>query len=100
MHVKPLSDHIIVLQRKAEEETLASGLVIPEAVKETPQEGEVLAVGPGYYNEYHDKTIPLSVNVGDTVYFSKYGGAKVEVEGEEVLFMTERDLLAVKSKGE
>jgi chaperonin GroES len=78
-----------------EEQTTASGLVIPDTAKEKPQEGEVLAVGPGRFDDEGEKRIPLDVKVGDTVLYSKYGGTEVKYSGEEFLILSARDVLAV-----
>jgi chaperonin GroES len=93
--LNPLEDRIVV-KPSEEEETTASGLVIPDTAKEKPQEGEVIAVGPGRFEE--GNRIPLDVKVGDKVIYSKYGGTEVKVEGEEYLILSARDVLAVISK--
>jgi chaperonin GroES len=80
------------------EQTTASGLVIPDTAKEKPQEGEVLAVGPGRFDDDGEKRIPLDVKVGDTVLYSKYGGTEVKYSGEEYLILSARDVLAVIEK--
>jgi chaperonin GroES len=95
--IKPLEDRIVVKALEAEQ-TTASGLVIPDTAKEKPQEGEVLAVGPGRYNENGAERIPLDVNVGDKVIYSKYGGTEVSVGGEDYLILSARDVLAVIDK--
>ncbi|HWL96258.1 MAG TPA: co-chaperone GroES [Nocardioidaceae bacterium] len=95
--IKPLEDRIVVRTLEAEQ-TTASGLVIPDTAKEKPQEGEVLAVGPGRFNDEGDQRIPLDVSVGDKVIYSKYGGTEVSVEGEDYLILSARDVLAVISK--
>ena len=77
------------------EQTTASGLVIPDTAKEKPQEGEVIAVGPGRFDDEGEKRIPLDVSVGDTVLYSKYGGTEVKYSGEEFLILSARDVLAV-----
>ncbi|EWT00032.1 molecular chaperone GroES [Intrasporangium oryzae NRRL B-24470] len=92
--IKPLEDRIVVKSLEAEK-TTASGLVIPDTAKEKPQEGEVLAVGPGRWNEDGDERVPLDVKVGDKVIFSKYGGTEVKYGGEEFLILSARDVLAV-----
>jgi chaperonin GroES len=92
MSIQPLEDRIVVRPAEAEEKT-ASGLVIPDSAKEKPQQGEVLAVGPGRRSETGD-LIPLDINVGDTVVYSKYGGTEITVEGEDVLILAGRDILA------
>ena len=94
--IKPLEDRIVVKPLDAEQ-TTASGLVIPDTAKEKPQEGEVLAVGPGRYDDEGEKRIPLDVQVGDTVLYSKYGGTEVKYSGDEFLILSARDVLAVVS---
>lgn len=91
--IKPLVDRIVVKQLEAEQ-TTASGLVIPGAAKEKPQEGEVVAVGPGRVDDNGNR-IAVDVNVGDTVIFSKFGGTEVKYLGEEYLILELRDVLAV-----
>ncbi|HEY6795435.1 MAG TPA: co-chaperone GroES [Kineosporiaceae bacterium] len=93
--IKPLEDRIVVKPLDAEQ-TTASGLVIPDTAKEKPQEGEVLAVGPGRFEE--GQRLPLDVKVGDTVLYSKYGGTEVKYSGEEYLILSARDVLAVIEK--
>ncbi len=93
MNLKPLDDRIVVRPSEAEEKT-ASGLVIPDTAKEKPQQGEVLAVGPGRRAENSGELIPLDVTVGDTVVYSKYGGTEIAVDGEDLLILTSRDVLA------
>ncbi len=92
--IKPLEDRIVVKPLDAEQ-TTASGLVIPDTAKEKPQEGEVIAVGPGRFDDEGEKRIPLDVSVGDTVLYSKYGGTEVKYSGEEYLILSARDVLAV-----
>jgi chaperonin GroES len=96
-NLKPLEDRIIVKANDADQ-TTASGLVIPDTAKEKPQEGTVVAVGPGRFNEDGDERIPLDITVGDKVIYSKYGGTEVKVEGEEYLILSGRDVLAVVAK--
>ncbi|WP_068401319.1 co-chaperone GroES [Kribbia dieselivorans] len=91
--IKPLEDRIVVKLVEAEQ-TTASGLVIPDTAKEKPQEGEVLAVGPGRFGEEGDR-IPMDISVGDRVIYSKYGGTEVKVGGEEYLILSARDVLAI-----
>jgi chaperonin GroES len=95
--IKPLEDRIVVKPLDAEQ-TTASGLVIPDTAKEKPQEGEVLAVGPGRVSDEGEKRIPLDVKVGDTVLYSKYGGTEVKYGGEEYLILSARDVLAIIEK--
>ncbi len=95
--IKPLEDRIVVKPLDAEQVT-SSGLVIPDTAKEKPQEGQVLAVGPGRFDDEGEKRIPLDVQVGDTVLYSKYGGTEVKYGGEEFLILSARDVLAVIEK--
>jgi chaperonin GroES len=97
MNLKPLDDRIVVKANEAEERT-ASGLVIPDTAKEKPQQGTVLAVGPGRRAESTGELIPLDVKVGDTVVYSKYGGTEITVSGEDLLILTSRDVLAIVEK--
>ena len=93
--LQPLEDRVVVKPLE-EEETTASGLVIPDTAKERPQEGQVVAVGPGRFED--GQRIPMDVKVGDKVIYSKYGGTEVKIEGEEYLILSARDVLAVTSK--
>ena len=93
-NIKPLEDKIVVQASEAET-TTASGIVIPDTAKEKPQEGKVLAVGEGRWDDEGKKRIPLDVKVGDTVLYSKYGGTEVKYNGEEYLILSARDVLAV-----
>jgi chaperonin GroES len=93
MKLKPLGDRLIV-RAVEEEETTASGLVLPDTAKEKPQKGEVLAVGDGNWDEDGEKRIPLDVSAGDIVLYSKYGGTEVKVDGEDLLVLRESDVLA------
>jgi chaperonin GroES len=95
--LKPLEDRIVVKPLEAEQ-TTASGLVIPDTAKEKPQEGEVLAVGPGRFDESGAKRVPVDVKVGDVVLYSKYGGTEVKYSGEEYLVLSARDVLAIIEK--
>ena len=95
--LKPLEDRIVVHANEGDEMT-SSGLVIPDTAKEKPQEGTVVAVGEGRWDDDGEKRIPIDVKVGDTVIYSKYGGTEVKVEGEEYLILSARDVLAVISK--
>ncbi len=90
--IKPLEDRIVVQAVEAET-TTASGLVIPDTAKEKPQEGTVLAVGPGRFED--GSRVPLDVKIGDKVLYSKYGGTEVKYAGEEYLVLSARDVLAV-----
>ena len=93
--IKPLEDRLVIKVVEAEQ-TTASGLVIPDTAKEKPQEGEVLAVGPGRVDDNGNR-VPLDVNVGDKIIFSKYGGTEVKYDGDELLILSARDVLAVVS---
>ena len=97
MNLKPLDDRIVVRPNEAETQT-ASGLVIPDTAKEKPQEGTVVAVGPGRWDEDGEKRIPLDVSEGDVVIYSKYGGTEIKYNGEEYLILSARDVLAVVNK--
>jgi chaperonin GroES len=94
MNLQPLDDRIVV-QPGESEETTASGLVIPDTAKEKPQQGEVLAVGPGKRSEQTGQIIPMDVKVGDTVVYSKYGGTEITSEGQDLLILNARDVLAI-----
>ena len=91
--IKPLEDRIVIKSLEAEQ-TTASGLVIPDTAKEKPQEGEVLAVGPGRIDDKGNR-VPLDVNVGDRVIYSKYGGTEIKHGGQEFLLLSARDVLAI-----
>ncbi|MGC8626535.1 MAG: co-chaperone GroES [Acidimicrobiales bacterium] len=93
MILQPLDDRIVVRPNEAEERT-ATGLVIPDTAKEKPQQGEVLAVGPGRRAESTGELVPMDIEVGDTVLYSKYGGTEVTVDGEDLLVLNSRDVLA------
>ena len=97
MNLQPLDDRIVVRPSEAEQ-TTASGLVIPDTAKEKPQQGEVLAVGPGRRSDTTGEVIPLDVKVGDTVVYSKYGGTEISEAGEDLLILNGRDVLAKVSK--
>ena len=97
MNLQPLDDRIVVRPSEAEQ-TTASGLVIPDTAKEKPQQGEVLAVGPGRRSDTTGEVIPLDVKVGDTVVYSKYGGTEITEGGEDLLILNGRDVLAKVSK--
>lgn len=97
VNIKPLEDKILVQANEAET-TTASGLVIPDTAKEKPQEGTVVAVGPGRWDDEGEKRIPLDVSEGDTVIYSKYGGTEIKYNGEEYLILSARDVLAVVNK--
>jgi chaperonin GroES len=94
MNLQPLEDRIVVRPGEGEE-TTASGLVIPDTAKEKPQQGEVLAVGPGKRSESSGELIPMDVSAGDTVVYSKYGGTEISAGGEDLLILSARDVLAI-----
>jgi chaperonin GroES len=94
--LKPLEDRVVVKASEAEQ-TTASGLVIPDTAKEKPQEGTVIAVGPGRISDQGER-IPLDVKEGDVVVYSKYGGTEFKVSGEEYLILSARDILAILEK--
>ncbi|WP_395725330.1 co-chaperone GroES [Nakamurella sp.] len=96
VNIQPLEDKILVEANEAET-TTASGIVIPDTAKEKPQEGTVLAVGPGRYDD-SGKRIPIDVAEGDVVIYSKYGGTEVKYAGKEYLLLSARDVLAKVSK--
>ena len=96
VNIKPLEDRIVVKALEAEQ-TTASGLVIPDTAKEKPQEGEVLAIGPGRVDD-NGVRVPLDVQVGDKVIYSKYGGTEIKYGGEEYLVLSARDVLAIVEK--
>jgi chaperonin GroES len=93
MNLKPLGDRLIV-KAIDEEETTASGLVLPDTAKEKPQKGKVVAAGDGAWDEDGEKRIPLDVAEGDEVLYSKYGGTEIKVDGDELLVLRESDVLA------
>ena len=93
MKLQPLEDRIVVRANESEA-TTASGLVIPDTAKEKPQQGEVLAVGPGRRAETSGELVPLDIAVGDTVVYSKYGGTEITIDGEDLLILAGRDVLA------
>jgi chaperonin GroES len=99
MNLVPLEDRIVVRPGESEE-TTASGLVIPDTAKEKPQQGEVLAVGPGRRSDTTGEVIPLDVAVGDTVVYDEYGGTEITVDGEDLLILSGRDVLVkIAAKG-
>ena len=93
MNIRPLHDRIIV-ERLEEETTTAAGIIIPDSAKETPQQGNVIAVGKGKVTE-DGKVLPLDVKVGDKVLFGKYAGTDIKLDGKEYLMMREDDILGV-----
>ncbi len=94
MNLKPLDDRIVVKPNEAETQT-ASGLVIPDTAKEKPQQGKVLAVGPGKRAETSGEVIPVGIDVGETLLYSKYGGTEITMNGDDVLVLNARDVLAI-----
>jgi chaperonin GroES len=93
MELKPLGDRIVVKPQEETESRTAAGLVIPDTAKEKPQLGTVLAVGPGEFKD--GARVPVDVKVGDVVFYSKYGGTEVKHDGEDLLVLSSRDVLAV-----
>jgi chaperonin GroES len=93
MSLQPLEDRIVVKPSDAEQ-TTASGLVLPDSAQEKPQQGTVLAVGPGRRSDQTGELIPVDVNVDDVVVYSKYGGTEITVDGDDVLILNSRDVLA------
>ena len=97
MNLQPLGDRLIV-EVLEEEETTASGIVLPDTAKEKPQRGRILAVGPGERSEHTGELIPMDVAQGDEIIFSKYGGTEVKYGADEYLILSARDVLAVVQK--
>ncbi|MGD9537081.1 MAG: co-chaperone GroES [Alphaproteobacteria bacterium] len=93
MKFRPLHDRVVV-RRLEEEQKTAGGIIIPDTAKEKPQEGEIVAVGPGARNEKGD-LVPLDVKPGDRVLFGKWSGTETKIDGEELLIMKESDIMAV-----
>ncbi len=93
MKLKPLGDRLIV-EALEEEETTASGIVLPDTAKEKPQRGKVVAVGDGKISEDTGKRVPLDVSEGDEVLYSKYGGTEITIDGDDLLVLRESDVLA------
>nr|QDP25056.1 co-chaperone GroES [Bradyrhizobium cosmicum] len=93
MHFRPLHDRVLVRRIDAEAKT-AGGIIIPDTAKEKPQQGEIIAAGPGARNE-QGQLVPLDVKAGDRVLFGKWSGTEVKIDGEELLIMKESDLLGV-----
>jgi chaperonin GroES len=92
-NIRPLEDRILVRPEEGQETTV-SGIVIPDTAKEKPQEGTVLAIGPGKRSDTGD-LIPMDVSVGDRVMYSKYGGTEIKIDGDELLILSSRDVLAI-----
>ena len=97
MKFRPLHDRVVVRRVTADEKT-AGGIIIPDTAQEKPQEGEVIAIGPGGRDEA-GKLIPIDLKVGDRVLFAKWGGSEVKIDGQELLIMKESDILGVMQKG-
>jgi chaperonin GroES len=95
MNLRPLNDRVVV-ETVEQDTTTASGLVLPETAKEKPQQGTVLAIGPGARDEDGNR-MPLDLEVGDTVLFAKYAGTEIKLDGKKVLIMKENDILGVVS---
>ena len=93
LQVKPLADRVVVKKLDAEEKT-AGGIVLPDTAKEKPQQGEILAVGPGKFDEKGNR-MPMEVKVGEKVLFAKYSGTEVKIDGVDYLILAERDILAI-----
>lgn len=96
MNLKPLADRVVVKPTEEEEKT-KSGIVLPDTAKEKPQQGEVIAVGLGKWDEDGKSRIQMEVKVGDKVIYRKYGGTEVKIEGDEYLILSEDDILAISS---
>ena len=94
--LQPMGDRLVVKPTQSEEKT-KSGIYIPDTAKEKPQEGKVIAVGPGRMTD-EGKRIPMDVEVGDIVIYTKYGGSEIKIDGEELIIMRESDILAKKTK--
>ena len=95
--LEPLEDRVVVRAVEEETQRTPTGIIIPDTAKEKPQEGDVVAVGPGRFEE--GKRVPVDVKVGDRVIYSKYGGTEVKVEGEEYLILSARDIFAIVKGG-
>ena len=93
MHFRPLHDRVVVRRIESDEKT-AGGIIIPDTAKEKPQEGEIVAVGPGARGD-DNKLVPLDVKPGDRVLFGKWSGNEVKIDGEELLIMKESDIMGV-----
>lgn len=93
LQIKPLADRVVVKKLESEEKT-SGGIVLPDTAKEKPQQGEILAVGPGKFDDKGHRQ-PMEVKVGDKVLFAKYSGTEVKIEGVEYLILAERDILAI-----
>jgi len=96
LNLKPLGDRVVVEPMEKEERT-ASGIILPETAKEKPQEGEIIAVGPGRRDD-DGKLVPMDVKKGDVVLYAKYAGTEVKIEDKKVLILKESDILAIVEK--
>jgi len=94
MKVKPLSDYILIEPKTQKDSTTPSGIVLPDTAKEKPQEGKVIAVGPGRYDD-KGNLIKMSVKTGDIVYYKKWGGNEIKLDNKEYLLVKEEDILAI-----
>ena len=94
MNIKPLADRVLVKPSESAEDKSSGGIIIPDTAKEKPQEGEIVAIGPGRTDE-NGKLIKMNVKVGDKVLYSKYGGTEMKYDGKEYLIMSETDILAI-----
>ena len=93
MNLQPLADKLIIKVIEPTDEKTKGGLYVPDTAKEKPQEGEVMAVGPGARNDKGER-VPIDVAVGDKVIFSKYAGSEIKIDGEAIFIMSERDIMA------
>lgn len=94
MNLRPLGDHVII-KLVEEEERTKGGIVLPDTAKERPQKGDVVAVGPGAWDENHTKRLPIDIKVGDRIIFTKYGGTDWKIDDEKFLILRESEILAV-----
>src|SRR5574341_78484 len=97
MKLRPLGDRVLVKPLEDEERT-KGGIVLPDTAKEKPQRGEVVAVGPGEWDEEGEKRVPLDVKAGDRVLFAKYAGSEIKIEDQDYLILRQSDILAVVEK--
>jgi chaperonin GroES len=94
LNIRPLADRVIIEPDDVSENKTAGGIIIPDTAKEKPQQGKIVAAGPGRVDE-NGKVVPMNVKSGDTVLYSKYGGTEIKLEGKTYLIMAETDILAV-----
>jgi chaperonin GroES len=94
LNIRPLADRVIIEPDEVSENKTAGGIIIPDTAKEKPQQGKIVAAGPGRVDE-NGKVVPMNVKSGDTVLYSKYGGTEIKLEGKTYLIMAETDILAV-----